>query len=1252
MRLARRTVRWLTRLLLAPVLLVLLLGVALRTPWVETELRQRVSAALADATGGRVSIATLRNTLLAGIRVRDLFLRFPGGARIAAADLSATGALPALLAGRIEIGTLRLRGVWVRVLPAAPGWGFEDPATAGEGETPVPTLRVGRVVVHDGRIDAAVATAEPPWRVALDRLTLDGSFAMDARQVDVTVARLEGVPRGIALSPVSGRARISIALDDGDLSITGLDLATRRSRLAGDASIAAGRRLAGRLEVAPLAAGELRAVLPQVLPQVLSQVLPEVALRSDVSGTIVARGPWRRVGVRAALTTPAAGAVRLFGRLDAGAPGLAFAATLRTRHLDLAALDAVLPASDLSGRVRGRGVVTALDPPLSFRLRHAPSQLASQRITAARLAGRLVSPGGVDARGSVATPAGRALIDGRLSWVGDASYQATARVRVDDLSALAPGLPGAGRARARIEGRGVQGPARTATLWAQLEEARVAGVPLDAGTATITLRGNLLALDAGTLVAAGLRGDASGTLDLGRQTLDAAGRLAGDIAPAARAAGADLAGQVSAQGSARGPLRALAVETAGSLERVRAGGTTLARADVRAALTGIGGEGPAGRLTADFAGLRSGDAPPWTGTAAADWQRAGGADAAAVELRGRSEDDAGLAARASVRRAPTGDATAEVTALTLSLPEQPAWRLAGPARLTLAGGTVAVDLLQLTADGQHVTLAGRAGGSGPADVTLEWREVALAPLCRLRGLACAGRTTGTARLDSVAADPRGTLAVRADELVVEDSPPSALTVTGEYAGRSLALRGALTHADAGTLDVAGTVPVDLAWDGPRRDLGGVPVELTVRTDGVDLALVRLVAPGQIRESEGRLVASLRLTGTWDDLRADGTLALRDGRLLLAATGVRYEQIELRAVARGDSIELERLTARAGDGTLEGSGTLALVATRTTPFALRVQLRDFLALSLPAYEAASDGGLTVEGTLAHPVVRGDLTLTRLVVRPTVLTQTSGPSPEPDPTIEVIGVAAAPAEPEPARPPLDVADALSLDVAIHVVRDAWIRRTDADVELRGDLRLGKEAYRPLFVTGEIQLVRGWYAFQGRRFGIDEGRIVFGGDVPPDPQLDIRAIHKAGDYEVTVAITGRASEPALALSSSPPLEQADILSVLVLGRPARDLGRDEKIDLQRQAMSLASGYVMPELRQSMMNTLGLDTFELGDQGLRAGRYVTRDVFVTLAQDFTGRAGQTMGVEYAVTRRLSLKLSTSTQGNSAVDLLWRRRY
>src|SRR5262249_56318992 len=175
---------------------------------------------------------------------------------------------------------------------------------------------------------------------------------------------------------------------------------------------------------------------------------------------------------------------------------------------------------------------------------------------------------------------------------------------------------------------------------------------------------------------------------------------------------------------------------------------------------------------------------------------------------------------------------------------------------------------------------------------------------------------------------------------------------------------------------------------------------------------------------------------------------------------------------------------------------------------------------------------------------------------------------------------------------VADVVSVDVGIDSTDDAWIRRDDADGELRGNLRLGKAAYHPLFINGDILLVRGWYAFQGRRFDLDEGRIIFGGDVPPDPQLDIRARNRTGEYTVTIEIAGRATEPTLTLSSEPQLEQADILSLLVFGRPARDLGHEQSLDLQRKAISLASGYVMPALRQSMMNKFGLGMLaEAGD-------------------------------------------------------------
>ena len=199
----------------------------------------------------------------------------------------------------------------------------------------------------------------------------------------------------------------------------------------------------------------------------------------------------------------------------------------------------------------------------------------------------------------------------------------------------------------------------------------------------------------------------------------------------------------------------------------------------------------------------------------------------------------------------------------------------------------------------------------------------------------------------------------------------------------------------------------------------------------------------------------------------------------------------------------------------------------------------------------------------------------------------------------------------------------------------------------------------MTGRIRLLRGWYAFQGRRFDIDEGTVSFHGEAPPEPTFNVTASHRADLYIVTVHVEGSGDKPTLTLSSDPPLEQADILAVLLFGKPAAGLGTSQAAGLQDKALDLAAGYVMPELRTSVMNTLGLDALdvrlpadETNPGQVRVGRYVTSDVFVSLAHEFGTQTSEVVRVEYSLTRSISVSGSTSTRGNSGIDVFWRRRY
>ena len=95
---------------------------------------------------------------------------------------------------------------------------------------------------------------------------------------------------------------------------------------------------------------------------------------------------------------------------------------------------------------------------------------------------------------------------------------------------------------------------------------------------------------------------------------------------------------------------------------------------------------------------------------------------------------------------------------------------------------------------------------------------------------------------------------------------------------------------------------------------------------------------------------------------------------------------------------------------------------------------------------------------------------------------------------------------------------------------------------------------------------------------------------------------------------------------------------------------------------------------SALGLDTLDisagaqLGSGSARLGRYVTQDLFLSLEQGIgqagsattgssttsgaTTNNGTTIGLEYSLNRHLKVRGSSSDQGATAVDFLWRLDY
>jgi translocation and assembly module TamB len=305
-------------------------------------------------------------------------------------------------------------------------------------------------------------------------------------------------------------------------------------------------------------------------------------------------------------------------------------------------------------------------------------------------------------------------------------------------------------------------------------------------------------------------------------------------------------------------------------------------------------------------------------------------------------------------------------------------------------------------------------------------------------------------------------------------------------------------------------------------------------------------------------------------------------------------------------------------------------------------------------------------LEEPFLRGGLTV-RGSFRPDLsLLKREAP---PDPTIVVVRretelPAARRESTEKAKPkkngPKDnpLYQRLGLEMTVQVSRGTWIYLDEGEVEVAGELKVTKQPEKDLSIAGTVQGVRGSYSFQGRRLRLEKAQLVFTGGGEIDPALDVVARYRAPEYEIDVVIGGTSSKPTLTFRSDPPLEQADILAVLLFGKPVTSLSGGQQVALQTQALKTAANFVASDLRQSVARKVGLDVleFDFGDQVTEGrvgiGKYVREDVFVSASQQFGEEKQQEVAVEYNITPNWQIRSSTTTDGESGIDIFWKKSY
>ena len=138
-----------------------------------------------------------------------------------------------------------------------------------------------------------------------------------------------------------------------------------------------------------------------------------------------------------------------------------------------------------------------------------------------------------------------------------------------------------------------------------------------------------------------------------------------------------------------------------------------------------------------------------------------------------------------------------------------------------------------------------------------------------------------------------------------------------------------------------------------------------------------------------------------------------------------------------------------------------------------------------------------------------------------------------------------------------------------------------------------------------------------------------------------------DTRVTITGPLRQPELRLSSTPPLDSSDILSLIVFNTPPNQLSAAQQQELAVRAGTLAAGFLATPIISALQNEIGLDVLEVDPSGdlISAGPKVT--VGEEIAPGLVARFSRQFGLR--AVRRSDVRILPIAHLAAASDLLRR---
>lgn len=612
----------------------------------------------------------------------------------------------------------------------------------------------------------------------------------------------------------------------------------------------------------------------------------------------------------------------------------------------------------------------------------------------------------------------------------------------------------------------------------------------------------------------------------------------------------------------------------------------------------------------------------------------------------------------------------KVTAGRISWQDQ-VWSLESQA--TIDQDEIQFDSLKLRQDQQEFNISGKLSWNKESRLQLHYDKVRVERLLLLAGapLPLSGAISGSLQLNGSLEQPKWSLECKLAQGKWSRETLAESVLKLAYGPRQLSITASILSSVAeAPITVSGQIPVDftlkpLQWAVLREE----PWSSSLQVTGLKMENLLPYVP-MLESVAGRMGASAKFAGTLSQPEISGTGTWADGRLQLKVWPHAAERIHLEWQGDHRQVVIRNAAMDVMGGRATATGSLRLGADRRPEVHLKATAQQLEVPEIYGITGNGSGEFDFTVNARETKLSGVFQFSRAAMNLGEFESDLARSiqvvgDEPDQSVVEVGGNSGAKQ-------AAVSDQVAMDLELRTPPSGTrIRGKGLDAEVSGVVRLKKDGPSPLKAFGSLRSTRGTYTFHGQRLNIVDGELAFLGVTEPIPTLQVLAQKEVQGVTILIRVTGPLSQPKLLMSSIPSMNQVDILSYLVYGRPATQLNAKENQGLQQNAAFFFGSEASREFKKLLgdhplvPDVLQIGSSQRGGGGVvEIGKYLTPDLYVTYEKGLTGAQGDKVQLEYRIDRSWSIQsqfglnqpsspqTSLPERNQSGVDILWRHDF